>query len=133
MRFITLDNEKMKKMRTTCGIIWQILNELDLALDADDGKPRKEDFTAERFRITENRFNCYISMLSEAGYVSGVDRREFADGEVSVDYSGISITLSGIQFLWENSAMRKIAEFAEQAGLIVAEAGAGFLKDRLAK
>lgn len=133
MKIITPDNEKMKKMRTTCGIIWQILNELDLALDFDDGKPRKEDFTAERFRITENRFNCYISMLSEAGYVSGVDRREYADGSVSIDYSGISITLAGIQFLWENSAMRKIAEFAEQAGLIVAEAGAGFLKDTLAK
>lgn len=126
---ITADN---KDMKTTYGIIWRILNELDLALDLPDYCARKE-LTPQKFRITENRFCNYLSMLQSAGYVGGVRVTEDITGEQSVDYSGIRITLEGIQFLLENSTMRKLADVAEKIGLKVAEAGTDFLLDRIAK
>ncbi len=121
-----------KDMKTSYGIIWKILNELDLALDLP-GYNATEQLTAQKFKITENRFCNYLAMLQNAGYVDGVEVTEYITGEQSVDYSGIKITLEGIQFLLENKTMQKIASAAGQLGLTIAEAGTGFLMDKLAK
>lgn len=124
---ISLVSDRMtggSEMKTTYGVIWKILNELDIALDIGDYNPL-EELTPERFGISENRFSRYLQMLQSAGYIDGVDVREFTDGNRTVSYSGIEITLEGIQFLLENSMMRKIAAAAERMGLIVAEAGVG--------
>lgn len=102
-----------KAMKTTYGIIWQILNALDLSLDLNGWNPQ-EELTAKRFKITENRFYKYIEMLQNAGYVEGADIREDLAGEKDFDLTDLTITLEGIQFLLENSTMHKIAEFAEK-------------------
>lgn len=68
-----------KDMKTTYGIIWQILNELDLALDLKEWNPQ-EELTAKKFKITENRFYRYIEMLQDAGYVKGAVIREDLTG-----------------------------------------------------
>lgn len=128
MRFIA----ENKTMKTSYGIIWKILNELDLALDLPDYSAVSQ-LTAEKFKITENRFCNYLAMLQNAGYVDGVKVTEYITGEQAVDYSEIKITLEGIQFLLENSIMQKVASAAGQLGLTVAEAGTGFLMDKLAK
>lgn len=121
-----------KIMRTTYGIIWQILNQLDLALDLKDWNPQ-EELTAKNFKITENRFYRYIEMLQNAGYIEGADIREDLTGEKNIDITDAAITLEGIQFLLENSSMHKIAEFAEKIGLTVAENGGNFLSSRMSK
>lgn len=124
---ITTDN---KDMKTTYGIIWKILNELDLALDLSDYDALKE-LTPKRFRITENRFCNYLAMLQNAGYVEGVKNIEYINGDKPIDYSEIKITLEGIQFLLENSTMQKVANIAEKIGLTVAESGTDFLLSKL--
>lgn len=121
-----------KDMKTTYGIIWQILNELDLALDLNGWNPQ-EEMTAKKFKITENRFYRYIEMLQDAGYVKGVVIREDLTGGKDIDLTDLTITLDGIQFLLENSTMHKIAEFAEKIGLTVAESGGNFLLSKLSK
>ncbi len=121
-----------KDMKTTYGIIWQILNELDLALDLKEWNPQ-EELTAKKFKITENRFYRYIEMLQDAGYVKGVVIREDLAGGKDIDLTDLTITLDGIQFLLENSTMHKIAEFAEKIGLTVAESGGNFLLSKLSK
>ncbi len=121
-----------KEMKTTYGIIWQILNTLDLSLDVNGWNPQ-EELTAKRFKITENRFYKYIEMLQDAGYIEGVDIREDLAGEKDIDLTDVAITLEGIQFLLENSTMHKIAEFAEKIGLTVAESGGNFLLSKLSK
>ena len=121
-----------KEMKTTYGIIWQILNTLDLSLDVNGWNPQ-EELTAKRFKITENRFYKYIEMLQDAGYIEGVDIREDLAGEKDIDLTDVAITLEGIQFLLENSTMHKIAEFAEKIGLTVAESGGNFLFSKLSK
>lgn len=122
MRFIS----ETREMKTSYGIIWKILNDLDLALDMDEWTPEKAGFSAERFGISENRFNHYLLMLQNAGYVDGVEVREFINEDrKAIGYQDIEITLEGIQFLLENSALRKVADAAEKLGLVVAEAGVG--------
>lgn len=121
MRFIS----ETREMKTSYGIIWKILNDLDLALDMDEWTPETAGFSAERFGISENRFNHYLLMLQNAGYVEGVEVREFIDGSKAIGCQDIEITLEGIQFLLENSALRKVADAAEKLGLVVAEAGVG--------
>lgn len=121
-----------KDMKTTYGIIWQILNQLDLALDLNGWNPQDE-LTAKKFGITENRFYRYIEMLQDAGYIEGADIREDLAGDKDIDITGLAITLDGIQFLLENSAMHRIAEFAGKIGLTVAESGGNFLLSRLSK
>ncbi|MBQ1628001.1 MAG: hypothetical protein II098_02440 [Treponema sp.] len=108
-------------MNTTYGIIWKILNTLDLALDLECVPP--EELSAKKFKITENRFQNYLLMLQNAGYVDGVECSEYIDGSINFDISNIKITLEGIQFLIENSMMNKIAVAAKEIGLNVAEAG----------
>ena len=119
-----------KDMKTTYGIIWQILNELDLALDLKEWNPQ-EELTAKKFKITENRFYRYIEMLQDAGYIKGAVIREDLTGEKDIDLT--DLTIDGIQFLLENSTMHKIAEFAEKIGLTVAESGGNFLLSKLSK
>lgn len=121
-----------KDIKTTYGIIWQILNELDLALDLKEWNPQ-EELTAKKFKITENRFYRYIEMLQDAGYVKGAVIREDLTGGKDIDLTDLTITLDGIQFLLENSTMHKIAEFAEKIGLTVAESGGNFLLSKLSK
>jgi hypothetical protein len=117
-------------MKTTYGIIWKILNILDLSLDLSDFDTEKE-LNPKHLGITENRFFRYIEMLQNAGYIDGVKIEEYLTGEKEFDLSEITITLNGIQFLLENSTMRKMANIAEKLGLIVAENGTGFLMNKL--
>ena len=116
----TSDN---KGMKTSYGIIWRILNTLDLAMDLKE-LPAKE-LSAEKFKITETRFHRYLEMLQKAGYIDGLEYDDDLDmEEPAVNVSNLSITLEGIEFLITNSTMNKIAQVAKNLGYIVAEAGA---------
>lgn len=115
---------------TSYGVIWKILNTLDLALDLDE-LPENE-ITPERFNISQNRLNNYLVMLQNAGYIDGIQERRFiGDKKPTLDISNIRITLDGIQFLIENSTMNKIASAAKEVGMIVAEGGISALTNMI--
>ena len=122
-------NADIESMNSTYGIIWKILNILGLALDLK--KVPLEQLTAKRFKISENRFNNYLVMLNDAGYIEGVRILDNLTDELELDISEIKITLEGIEFLIENSTMNKIATAAKEVGLIVAEAGITALTETL--
>lgn len=119
-------------MKTSYGIIWQILNVLDLSLDYDEVP--ENVLTAKKLGITQNRFEAYLKMLEDAGYVEGVEFEDFiSEKEPVLNREKIRITLEGIEFLIENSAMSKIAAAAKEVGLVVAEAGVDLLAAKLGK
>lgn len=120
-----------KSMNTSYGIIWRILNVLDLSLDFE--KVPLEELSAKKLKISENRLNNYLLMLQKAGYIDGVVEIDSLDGNGEIDISDIRITLEGIEFLIENSTMNKIASAAKEIGLTVAEAGITTISDRLLK
>ena len=119
-----------KDMRTTYGIIWKILNTLDLALDLKDGIVPEGQFNADFFKISETRFLNYLIMLNDAGYIQNLEVKEFLT-ETTIDYSKVKITLEGIRFLVENSTMQKMADIASKIGMRVAENGGAFLFEKL--
>lgn len=99
------DNKIMK----TLVAVHKILGIYDDCLDSDS--LALERLNAKSLKISENRFSKIIIMLSEAGYISGVDVREFSDGSRGVDYSDSQITLDGLKYHAENSLFLKAAGF----------------------
>lgn len=86
--------------------IYKILVEFEKQLDNEDF-----DVTLlkwEKWKLSETRFYNYLQMLSEAGYITGV---KIADGPngLYMTYSKPKITLRGIEYLVENSAMQKVS------------------------
>lgn len=85
--------------------IYRLLDRLERFLDYDSADITQINHTA--LHISERRWNAYIIMLSEAGYISGVTVKEYIDGTKHVQADDIRITLKGLQFLAENSLMQK--------------------------
>ncbi|MCI1666203.1 MAG: YjcQ family protein [Atopobiaceae bacterium] len=92
--------------------IYRILHLLESSMDYDDGCD-PERLTAETLGISQNRLDAIWAMLSDEGYVSGVTVREYLDRQrKTVMVHHPAITLKGLEYLQENSMMRKDAELA---------------------
>lgn len=82
---------------------------------------RKSEFmgeliSPERLKADPEKWLDVIQTLEDEGYISGVSIRENICGEICVDVGKVKITLSGAQYLKENSAM---ARFAKLAGNVI--------------
>lgn len=86
-------------------IIFKILKLLEEAMDYDEFDMSK--LSAEFFGITENRLNTILRMLQEEGYVHGVVYKTGLSGVKVTQNFGI--TLKGLEYLEENSTMKKAA------------------------
>ena len=84
--------------------IYTLLNRLEKGLDYEDFDAEKE-ISPKALKITENRWNAYIKMLNDAGYITGVRIDDYINGEVDIDISEVSLTLQGLQYLAENTMM----------------------------
>ena len=94
-------NASMTKVFKT---IYTLLNRLEKGLDYGDFDAEKE-ISPKALKITENRWNTYIKMLNDAGYITGVRIDDYINGEIDIDISEISLTLQGLQYLAENTMM----------------------------
>ena len=107
---------------TVNTILRYIERQLDETVFNADG------FTAKQFGITENRFARYLSMLAEAGYVTGIsvtdngEPTEF-DGEnyrrFDIVADSPAITIKGMQFLVENTMLARMYRTAKNIKDIV--------------
>lgn len=91
--------------------IFKILSILESSLDYD-----KVDLTrisAESLGVSGNRRNAILKMLNDCGYVEGVFVRTYTDGEICIDSTNIQITLAGLEYLAENSLMKKAYNMAK--------------------
>ena len=86
-------------------VIYKILKLLEVAMDYD-GFDRNQ-LTAEYLGISKNRLDAILTMLQEEGYVHGVMYVRGLHG-VKLDPS-FGITLKGLEYLEENSTMKKAA------------------------
>lgn len=84
-------------------VIYLILRILEKALD---GQVDPEELSPEKLGITPTRRARLLLMMQEAGYISGVQViRVIGMEDVRVD--NIHITLKGLEYLEENSLMKK--------------------------
>lgn len=88
-------------------IIYTILKEL-YEHKKDGTITPKEDISPERFNISVGYWLSIIDELCSNGYISGLTIRQTKTGKVLSGIDDIDITLKGVEFLQENSMMKKV-------------------------
>lgn len=100
-------------------VIYRILKALEAAPDCESFDA-EEQISAERLGVTKPRLYALFSMLSQEGYITGVRERRFPGEQYpQADIRDIRITLKGLEYLSENSLMKKAAcLLKEVSGLV---------------
>lgn len=92
-------------------IIYRILRYLEKAMDYDE--PDMDRISHAALGISHQRWLAIMEMLAADGYIDGISVKRSADGMIAVSVSAPRITLHGLEYLQENSLMRKAAEVAK--------------------
>lgn len=87
-------------------IIYKILSVLEKSMDLESIDT--ERISSNNLGISQQRWNKYMEMLLDAGYIKGVSIKKYTDGEMRVDIGSIRITLKGLEYLSENSIMQRM-------------------------
>lgn len=67
-----------------------------------------DKFGPEALCVSEQRWMRYMEMMSDCGYIKGVQISRDITGARNINCRNIQITLKGLEYLQENSIMRKI-------------------------
>lgn len=89
----------------TCDAIYRILRYLEMAMDYDE--PDLDCISAKAIGITENRWKLIMEQLASHGYITGVAVERPMVGAITITKYNPRITISGLEFLSENSVMKK--------------------------
>lgn len=92
-------------------IIYKILNLIEKSMDYPEFD--REALKAERFAISEERFIKILYAIIREGYIEGITMKIGVDGYVLINISSPSLTVKGMEYLTENSVMKKIADAAK--------------------
>ncbi len=86
------------------SIIYKMLSTLEKAMDYPEFDI--EQINAKTLKISEERWLRYIEMLADCGYIKGV---EFVTGLTGThaEFDDVRITLKGLEYLTENSFMKR--------------------------
>ena len=107
-------------MKSVFSIMNRILKVLERSMD--DSEFDLDNFTAEKFGISDNKFARILKMLVDDGYIEGVkvsDRGEptpFDDADYDrfrVSVGDIGITLKGLKYLAENTVLANVYRTAK--------------------
>ena len=82
-------------------------------IDHDYISPLTKDFPIKEEQLLET-----VSMMMEQGLVKGNCTKAWAGDIVMVDYNSLKITPTGIDYLQDNSKVRKICETLAEAKAI---------------
>ena len=91
--------------------IYRILKALEKAMDFDEFD--MDSISPESLGISENRWLKIMVMLTKEGYIEGLSIRRGLGVEYLISGTHPEITLRGLEYLNENSLMRKAAAFAK--------------------
>ena len=92
------------------SIIYRILKILEKAMEVEEFDASL--ISAERLKINETLWKNIMAILIENGYVKDACVMKSFDG-FDVDVREIKITLKGLEYLNENSLMKKAARSAK--------------------
>jgi len=91
--------------------IYKILSELEKAMDLPQFDLSMVNH--EVLGITKERWTRYIEMMVDVNYIKGVTVSRDVCGEIHIKTNNIRITLKGLEYLQENSIMRKLYSTAK--------------------
>ena len=86
--------------------VYKILSALEKAMDLEEFD--LDLISPQRLGVSQERWNKYMEMMLDVGYIKGVSIQEDITGGTNVDCERLRITLKGLEYLQENSIMRKI-------------------------
>ena len=91
--------------------IYKIPKALDRGLDDDELD--QSAIGPEALGVSENRRDALLAMLADEGHVGGVTVRHYPDRpQPVVIIESPRVTLRGLEYLQENSLMRRAADIA---------------------
>lgn len=94
------------------NVIYKILKRLEKAMDYDEFDI--EQISAENLGISRNKWCRIMEMLAQNGYIQGVTVKYIIDGNNAlISAYNPRITLKGLEYLNENSLMKKAANAAK--------------------
>lgn len=91
--------------------VYKILTALEKAMDYPEFDVRQ--IGAEALGVTEERWGRYIEMMADVGYIKGASVAKSITGETIIHAQNIRITLKGLEYLQENSIMKKLYNAAK--------------------
>lgn len=97
--------------------IYKILSSFERQLD--NPKFDMDEISPEVLKITEQRRNRYLEMLVDGGFITGIHVKELSDQTFHIIPKAPKITLKGIEYLAENSAIKKVFETIKTATEII--------------
>ena len=86
--------------------VYKILSQLEHDMDIPEPDLRQIDH--EALGVSELRWARYIEMMLSCGYIEDARVVRNMFGEVNYDCHRMKITLKGLEYLQENSAMQKV-------------------------
>ena len=99
------------------AVIYRILTAFEKSMD--EIKFDMKSIQPEVFGITTERWIKILIMLIDSGYIKGITIDIAADGHPMISIYSPQITLAGLEYLQENSVMRKVSN-ALKSGIEVA-------------
>lgn len=87
-------------------VIYDILSILQSSMDYS--RCDIERLNYKTLGISKNRRDNIIEMLVDSGYIKGVNIRRYEDGDFMVILNDIRITLKGLEYLEENTILKRI-------------------------
>lgn len=91
--------------------VYKILTALEKAMDLPEFDIM--EVGPERLGVSSERWSRYIEMMADVGYIKDVSIYRNVLGELQVEAKNVRITLKGLEYLQENSVMRKIYNAAK--------------------
>ena len=91
--------------------VYRILNFLKKSEQFDEFDD--DSFSAAYFKLTDRQWASTLERLIDDGHVKGVSIKYGADGYTIISTSTPRITTKGLEYLEENSLMRKAAKLAK--------------------
>ena len=85
--------------------IYKILHGLESCMDMET--VNLDMISPETMKISKERWEKYLEMLQDEGYIKGVKISTYISGAKVVNADNIQITLKGLEYLNENSMMKK--------------------------
>lgn len=98
-------------------VIYKILRHLERAMDCEE---YDTDFlSAECLGISEQRRVSILEIVDKEGFAEGIDVKRSVSGDCVISISCPRITLKGLEYLEDNSLMRKAARAAKGIAEII--------------
>lgn len=114
-------NELMEFERT----IYNIMKGFEKQLDNDTFDMNVLDHSL--YHVSKVRFIRYLEMLQEAGFIQGINIVKMSNGALEAKAFAPMITLKGLEYLADNSMMKKVTNILKGGANITISAASSVL------